>query len=130
MPQYDWTKMTARKRDALVSTKVMELPEPEYNKRTDRMLHHFIEETWPGSGKFKENTDKMRTLKPYTTDISAAWEVVEKLREEWEVEIYVYKNHYAVQLSKPNSGPRHEVMDESLPDCISQIALRAKGVDV
>jgi hypothetical protein len=65
--------------DALIAEKVMGLPAPEESKINGRWVHHFIKETYPGSGVFEENTSKMELLKDYSTDISAAWGVVEKL---------------------------------------------------
>jgi len=67
--------------DIAVAVHVMGLPEPKVSPINFRLIHHFIEETYPGSGKYKENKDKQQSLKNYSTDIAAAWGVVEKMQD-------------------------------------------------
>jgi len=112
----------SREIDALVAEKVMGLPKPEQSVINGRWIHHIIEEIYPGSGKYKENKDKMQALKNYSTDIAAAWEVAEKAREsftssEWK--------QFCTELCND-----WRVLCGGAPKYIVQAALKAKGIEV
>lgn len=110
MPQYDWVTMTKQQKNLLVAERVMELTSRDFG---------FM---WPG-------------MCNYTTDISAAWKVVEKMQQDgWNMELL---NAYVV----PDIGRQHhcdfkdghgwgKAYAPTTPEAICLAALRAKGVDV
>jgi hypothetical protein len=109
MSKYNWAEMTPRQRDALVAEKVMGWAKIEYSDGT-------VGFWWK--------------VPHYTTDIAAAWAVVEKMRE------------CGINYSVHNYGDGHEcvfdkemvvferVSSSSAPEAICLAALRALGVDV
>ncbi len=89
----------SRELDILVATKVLDLPEPEVSPFNGEWIHHFHRETYPGSGVFKEDTDKQRPLLPYSTEFAAAWLVVAHLTK-----------HYHWRISSPFDPPHGETL--------------------
>lgn len=102
MMQYDWEQMSARERDLLVAERVMELSQEEMKFK------------WPATCN-------------YSTDISDAWEVVEKLRHNEEhLIVESFPSGYLVH----DVLSRVSVMNQNVAEAICLAALRAKGVDV
>lgn len=102
MPQYDWEVMADQQRDLLVAEKVLELTQEEFKFG------------WPA-------------MCNYTTQISDAWKLVEKLRQQ--------EIHFIIE-SFPSGYRVSEVlrnntyMSQNIAEAISLVALRAKGADV
>lgn len=69
----DWNKLTPRERDALIAKKVMGY---EDNRPTGRPGEMYGINDWYAPGKAVWMLD----VPEYTTDIKAAWEIVEKLK--------------------------------------------------
>lgn len=63
----------------------------------------------------------------YSTDISAAWEVVEKVKSEYSVTIDTCLEHEGKWLC---TFAYHQVEGDSAPHAICLAALKAKGVEV
>lgn len=108
--------MTDRELDALVAEKVMgwhkgaELSSAWFDSR-----HNFVH--------WKEWCP--------TVDIKAAWEVVEKMREEGtDVDIYWSGNEWIVTLGENPGGSPDGATSDTAPRAICLAALRAKGVEV
>lgn len=81
-------------------------------------------------------TDSGATMyPPYSTDIAAAWEVVEKLRDSREdITIYTSGRSWWINVGDIFNNVRDmgdfEVVEESAPMAICLAALKAKGVEV
>lgn len=72
-----------------------------------------------------DNEGKKHNPKPYSTDIAAAWEVVEKMRElGWWIGIETVRggDEWSVQM-----GSRRELISGPLPLCVCRAALLAVG---
>lgn len=115
-----WDQMTSRERDALVAETVMETP------------RHLIFGTnyELGSG---ADFDIVNYAPQYTTDISAAWEVAEKMRENgfWYFIGSGSKEHGKIVVEfRPQGEDGVAVVMDDVPEAICLAALRAKGVEV
>lgn len=117
-----WTDMSPRERDALVAEKVMNLP-----------LHRA---TITGFNTSVENVEwhEPRGAKPYTTDIAAAWEVVEKMpisftlmRDSFSWIVTVRKSPSSLDDVKEVIANPIEVRAETAPEAICLAALKAVG---
>lgn len=81
----------------------------------------------PIDGLFDEESNVLY----YSTDIAAAWEVVEKLRETWPVVLVtVGPKHYDVEINTDKGSPSHyrlveDAQAETLPLAICRAALKA-----
>lgn len=67
-----------------------------------------------------------RRIKPYSTNIDAAWEVVEKLKENHTVNIHGYSDGWEVGLIGPGSAAV-DGQAETAPHAICLAALKAVG---
>jgi hypothetical protein len=115
-----WADMSPRQRDALVAEKVMGL------------VVHPHGGVWDG-----KNPATYRTNFHPSTDIGAAWEVVEKLAEQnsgdLSVSIYQRKTFQPLwRCTITDSTFKQHVVYEHLsaPEAICKAALKAVGVDV
>jgi hypothetical protein len=107
-----WADMSPRQRDGLVAEKVM-----GWNR----------DDVWLGDYEWLFNTDVPR----YTTDISAAWEVVEKIRTRFYVDIELSEPTLGVTVGLSNmDGEVACVTCATAPEAICKAALTAVGVDV
>lgn len=116
MPQYDWSKMTARERDVLVWTKVFGCSEPE----------------WRDGEPYYSDLASV-TIPNYSTDISAAWEVLRKFHFyniQCGQEEFSGKKIYAVDLYSDVWERLGSAIALNEVDAICKAALRAKGVGV
>ncbi len=123
-----WDKMSERERDALVAEKVMEWKNVENS-------HIETRESFIGiDPKRNKNRERYR-VHNYTTDISAAMEVVEK----------ICKQNFSVRLTINSGGCMASIItlvDNKLntiigsvdgkdtPDAICQVALKIMGVKI
>ncbi|WP_206922906.1 BC1872 family protein [Alicyclobacillus suci] len=121
MAQYDWATMTQRQRDALVAEQVMGYQVVSY----DGLLV-----SWDGGDDIWSGVNR-GGVPSYTTDISAAWEVVEQLRTRFYVDIELSEPALGVTVGLSDADGQVECTTcASAPEAISLAALRAKGVDV
>lgn len=121
--EIDWNKLLANERNALVAEAVM-------GKKiyTDQFFR---------GGTTKETVrhlgiegDTMRHIQPYSWDISSAWQVIEKMRENgWEVDIdsRANKRWFCRFMS---DGPDRDATADAAPEAICLAALRALGVNI
>lgn len=119
-----WNELSARERDALVAEFVME---------HEKVIgHESIHGGWVrrASGKPFINMEKCPT---YTTDISVAWEVIEKMRSHYQITISTVER----PTDKYACGLRYRMDDETeytyaptFPEAICIAALHACGVEV
>lgn len=68
----------------------------------------------------------------YSTDIAAAWEVMEKLREQWAVELHGRDQAWAVLIEDGDEVSAHFIATEeadTAPLAICLAALKAVGVE-
>lgn len=120
-----WSELSPRERDALVAEKVMGFTVTDWPTGKSFPVTSAI-----AAGVLSERQESR--IPHYTTQIAAAWEVVEKLRREkmlvtvvsdedggWNAEMWDYNNR--------QSG---EVFAESAPEAICLAALRACGVEI
>lgn len=113
----NWDEMSARERDALVAEKIFGTPLDPYRPG------------WVIDGNIRTY------LKNYTTDISAAWEVVEKMRERghdfdagaWNK----MKPVWSARFPKEDVNNSHyDSLGDTAPEAICKAALRTVGVEV
>lgn len=117
----EWAEMSARERDALVAQKVMgEI----VTWRTATVGG--VERKWP--------TEHGIMCRYYTTDIAAAWEVVERMEQlGWRFDLSTYQAFTmmtGVDFEHITSDGLAEATCETAPEAICVAALRAVGVDV
>jgi hypothetical protein len=140
-----WSEMSPQERDAWVAEKVMgwEMCTFDHSRPKHRSSKDFpgtIINNWDSKGphKWLESPDGQskvylcgcecvgEEIPHYSTDIAAAWEVVEK--------IYSQTNHFTL-----NYDPSHPLVDfgedaldigASVPEAICLAALKAVGVDI
>jgi hypothetical protein len=139
--KYKWSTMTSRERDALVAEKVIGFPDVTI---------------LPGLGPVYNFTGCQGMprchVKNYTTDIAAAWEVIEHLTKDkrfninpatdgllftWHVEQQINderkSNYYVrfefdgIKYDNHSSGDGHA---DTAPEAICLAALRAVGIDI
>ncbi len=144
---FNWCKMSPRERDALVAEKVMEeliwdiwfdydgTLKPEYNGCAyhceNRELAESCLKDFPIRAIVMEPDPK-----PYTTDISAAWEAVEKLSVEGFD--FMFETHKGTKTIVATFRPRFAsyYLKEgkgycpTAPEAICLAALKAVGVDL
>lgn len=127
-----WDEMSPRERDILVATRVMGLPEPMESPFNGKWIHHVARETYPGSGVFKEDRDRQSELRSYTTDISAAWEVVEKMQQKYTYSLSheTHWDFYQAWLENPVGDEFANANAPTMPEAVCLAALRALGVDM
>lgn len=125
-----WDKMSERERDALVAEKVFNC----HTFKTDQDIFCNCEgEERHCKGFFVDFYNK--SLKPYTTDISAAWTVVEKFRKEnWSIILHTLLRFgkdggYLISLRNADGNISVNADTEnSMPEAICKAALKAKGI--
>lgn len=80
-----------------------------------------------------------KELKPYSTDIAAAWEVVEKMKKEFiQTEIIIWQTGHKARISKFAGTSLNvialinhvEAEGESAAHAICLAALKAKGIEI
>lgn len=109
--------------DDLVAEKVM--GEPKINIEPTKFGEFSLE---PGGLNY--NGDKPITIdsSPYSTEISAAWEVVEKLRnDKWSVMIHtIVSNMWVAQLENNSGIPKlfYRILGNTAPHAICLAALK------
>lgn len=140
-----WDEMTARERDVLVAVEIMGEPKPTTNVPPG-VLSGFATSSsgggnWIGTTSGYESGDEPVWMpKPFTSDIAAAWKVVEKMhgsdfnfRCGWVTEgFWAEFRHYEQPTDEsPIEGGRAAVdpRDGNMAAAISLAALRAKGVE-
>jgi len=129
---YKWTEMTPRERDALVAEKVFGNKVSWFSLHVNSLGY---EENLPDKDgdcpmQLMLADGEWSTIPKYTTDISAAWEVMEKMR----------KSGCLVSVHNVFGGYRSTVVPHehdafwgdapTAPEAICLAALRAVGVDV
>lgn len=149
----NWNEMSPRERDALVAEKVMGWKRYAAVSRGNRVVviaeklgdcWHIHSRSQRDPGTWEATDDPLTetwNLKRYTTSISAAWEVVEKMREEgllFEIGSRVSEGWYAMTMhadyrSCPECDGPYDLPywhAPTAPEAICLAALRAKGVEV
>ena len=112
--------LPGRELDLLVAEKVMGLTTLPFTQGTKQIGDYigpvfFIDNRW-------------KPLPYYSTDIGAAWEVVEKMKEEYAITIEtVDEIQWSIWLS--NTKIKREI-NTSLPHAICKVALAAKVVSI
>lgn len=136
-----WSEMTPRERDALVAEKVMGLNKEDYYSDYDKLSSQKQNVISRGQGWFPE------PLKNYSTDIKAAWEVVEKLTSEKWLAFKVLQRPSRADANEAwtkglkavveiifggqgVNGPPLTVKASSAPEAICLAALRVVGVEI
>lgn len=121
--EYNWDEMSDREIDALVAEKVMGFKRATYEGEPSALQGMG---GWDrGNGHWSNN------FRP-TTDISDAWEVVEKLASIGRyLDIRTFADYYDVGVYRTDGAPMNaSVLRPSAPKAISLAALRAVGVDI
>lgn len=139
-----WDKMSERERDALVAEKVMQFKKHEWAEHEaleNTLFCSFCGSTMQkGTKLFLDGTTKQtyfcneKSFPHYTTDISDAWTVVEKLRSKylefymntlgsdlWECEVEIGEANNFIVVNAKSQNPC---------EAICYCALRAKGVEI
>jgi hypothetical protein len=78
----------------------------------------------------EQDNEIISYCKPYSTDIAAAWEVVEKMKEENILEIHVLRQSGVEIFFYDLEGDRRRIIADTAPHAICLAALKAKGVEV
>jgi hypothetical protein len=127
-----WKELGARERDALLATELFGFPvawsTPPYAHDPRTGLHPFLKG-------FSDGVHYDWAECPnYSTDLSAAFQVVEKMREKgWS---YQLRDHVSgpnirhVAFFTKNGHGFFRTENESLPECICECAIRAVGVPI
>lgn len=137
----DWDEMSPRERDALVAEEVMEMtPCPHYERvnfgaaggpmlQRDNEACDCDGETYPEDA-IGSIHGTIGGCPHFTTDISAAWRVVEEMRDD----DYWFKLLIDYSPERVKATCRGEVSSfrdsDRVPEAICLAALRAKGVSV
>ncbi|EPZ47737.1 BC1872 family protein [Alicyclobacillus acidoterrestris] len=132
MPQYDWETMTFEEKHHLLAEKVMEWTVGEHPELhgTGQMMVEYEEPVY-----FRQDGTFLCECEWYPTeDISAAWEVVEKMKQDgWLPSIEYFekaiRKGYEVTMGHMSEDAQWAI-SETAPEAICLAALRAKGVDV
>lgn len=113
--KYNWNEMSPRERDALVAEKVMgnDYNDPKYFNSSNNNIR-----VWDDD------------LPRYTTDIAAAWEVVEKLRPDILLNVQPYGDFWHCKAFTVHMHELAHTRAKSAPEAICLAALRAKGVEI
>jgi len=118
---YDWNSMTPRERDALVAEKVMGWTDVKYASDIDWFMGIEPEQTDYGISFIGE----------YTTDISEAWAVLNKLKERVEyVRTTITDSRRGIKVCVQTIGYSYRAESVSLAEAICLAALRACGVEI
>ncbi len=140
MTEQEFLALKPREQDALVAEKVMEwkgytqeeCSEEPYGPEDDDMWDPF-DKCWypPGTEPYK---DTPSTVDPFTTEIAAAWQAVEKMRSEgwcfWLDTVGFEGEEWRVLFMKDIEGHSraHYVETAAVELSITIAALKAKGV--
>lgn len=104
-----------RELDALVAERIMGL--------------HLAKQEFTGELFIRYSKDTgLFQIPEYSADISAAWEVVEKLRETWRLEIDESKDRWQIHIENDDKVLRDDA--PTFPHAICLVALKAVGVEV
>ncbi len=109
-----WEELTPRQRDALVAEKVMG-------------WHDIVERDMYAYGVTPDGPSAV--VRNYTTDIAAAWQVVEYMAQRHatiEITVTDVLTHVAIGLLRPKAV----AYSKEAPEAICLAALRAKGIEV
>ncbi len=68
-------------------------------------------------------------VKPYSTDITAAWEVVEKVKD-WNFSLYRDYSFWVCELASLYESPLHLARSQTAAHAICLAALKAEGFDL
>lgn len=110
-----------RELDTLVAEKVFKYS--IFKKRWKEGSHSGFIDSWIDSAGFEIPGQ----LPEYSTDISAAWEVVEKLRPELCIEIMPWGDNYHVRVLSVTLEQKSRASCRSAPHAICLAALKAVG---
>lgn len=137
----NWDEMTARERDALVVEKVFGDTKPRKELGAGKWSACFEKHAWINEKTGEEvGFDLLWSAAKYTTDIAAAWEVVEKMREKG-FQVVVASDRLGDETVVNGAGFRrfqepiedlmlHRGLANAFPESICLAALRALGVEV
>lgn len=121
-----------RKLDAVIAEKVMEYKrwKTPYGVESDVLIHldWYRADGQNGIIQNKALFDLLTQIPRFSTDIAAAWEVVEKLREKhWYFKLYCHHGEWAVLLDHQTASD--EMKGLTAPHGICMAALRAVEYD-
>lgn len=123
----------SRELDALVATKVMGWIELHEERVLSNFAHIVGRPPWY-KGSHAEARGAFPSVPPYSSDIAAAWEVVEKLKTlGWNIALTNCCDAYAVWISKvwiDDLVLESDVKAPTAPLAICLAALKACGVEV
>lgn len=118
-----WDDMSPRERDALVAEKVMGWSNIHETKSSTTGGIYYWGRTHP--------TSRSTLVNEYTTDISAAWEVVDVLSAQGlYVDVFTHPDFYIATVRKGDGTIVVETVETTAPGAISRVSLLALGVDV
>lgn len=121
-----------RELDALVAEKVMGIPAHETKLFFVRAESGVKPTHTMGGLPFvaEERKESRTDIKPYSTDIAAAWTVVEKLQADSIVEVSGYKNDWDCLINTSGGEiPDFFGSAETVPHAICLAALKAVGLN-
>lgn len=138
-----WAEMSPRERDALVATEVIGEPAPPVPTDNDGLVAAGILADWhrtsnmsPGgswtltTSGYDSGDHLLWEPRPYSTDIAAAWQVVEKMADRWYVTVEGIRGHWEAELVHHDVARPIRDSAVTAPEAISLAALRAVGVEV
>lgn len=132
MNKYNWYTMSARERDALVAEKVMGWTLKERNEWFDGDQST----GWYAPFEWGQPLDEFMP----SSDISAAWEAVEKLNDKFDFRCHTRAGYSGIWAAFGYNPEHHDEMGDgdfpfgafepSLPHAICLAALKAVGVEI
>jgi hypothetical protein len=132
-----------RELDAEIAVKVLGLkPKEKRIEGSDQTVVIYSESPFYNSPYINRAHLEWASARPYSTDIAAAWEIVEKLQAEWTVTLTIYRAGVCCELEQGDSNDpepaKHgrdrqpyrwaEEMAATAPLAICRAALRAVGI--
>lgn len=119
-----------RELDALIAEKVMGWTNVAERRNTFTRPGALIPSDWRGWSGDTPNGEREQLIPPYSTDIAAAWQVVERFSAKWIDIVYRPDAGWWVTIDGRGHGNAGGAIEKTLPLAICLAALKALGITI